>query len=239
MIQMGAGSSGGPASACGYSRRADHHRFAGRTGGKDPWQSDRIRGPHSATVLFELRMAFLELTNMISLQAMQPPPPPPPGKRKRCTQGHAAEIDSYGFYGRSAHISRHGNFDGGSHAGLRLPGLHLCRSARPAPPALGALALAVSRQAAASASWSSTPAPTSASRPCAAGLNRVDAVFYTHAHADHILGMDDLRPFSFTAFREGGPIPLYAAAETAEALERIFEYTFSPRPAIPRAPKCG
>jgi hypothetical protein len=33
------------------------------------------------TVLFDLRMAFLELTSMISLQGMQPPPPPPPGKR--------------------------------------------------------------------------------------------------------------------------------------------------------------
>jgi hypothetical protein len=33
------------------------------------------------TVLFEVRMAFLELTSMISVQGMQPPPPPPPGKR--------------------------------------------------------------------------------------------------------------------------------------------------------------
>jgi hypothetical protein len=33
------------------------------------------------TVLFEARMAFLELTSMINLQAMQPPPPPPPGKK--------------------------------------------------------------------------------------------------------------------------------------------------------------
>jgi hypothetical protein len=33
------------------------------------------------TVLFEVRMAFLELTNMITLQGMQPPMPPPPGKR--------------------------------------------------------------------------------------------------------------------------------------------------------------
>jgi hypothetical protein len=32
------------------------------------------------TVLFEVRMAFLELTSMITLQAMQPPPPPPPGR---------------------------------------------------------------------------------------------------------------------------------------------------------------
>jgi len=59
------------------------------------------------------------------------------------------------------------------------------------------------------------------------GLRRVDAVFYTHAHADHILGLDDLRPLSFAAFREGGPIPLYTAAETAEALQRIYDYTFS------------
>jgi phosphoribosyl 1,2-cyclic phosphate phosphodiesterase len=61
------------------------------------------------------------------------------------------------------------------------------------------------------------------------GLTRVDAVFYTHSHADHVLGLDDLRPLSFTAFREGGPIPLYASQETAAALERIFEYTFSPQ----------
>lgn len=60
------------------------------------------------------------------------------------------------------------------------------------------------------------------------GLTRVDAVFYTHAHADHILGLDDLRPLSFVSFREGGPIPLYAAPETAAVLERIFDYTFAP-----------
>lgn len=65
------------------------------------------------------------------------------------------------------------------------------------------------------------------------GLTRVDAVFYTHSHADHILGLDDLRPLSFTVFREGGPIPLYATPETAAVLERIFEYTFSPRSTYP------
>ena len=37
----------------------------------------------------------------------------------------------------------------------------------------------------------------------------------------------------FTAIREGGPIPLYAAPETAEALERIYEYTFSPKATYP------
>ncbi len=59
-------------------------------------------------------------------------------------------------------------------------------------------------------------------------LGRVDAVLYTHSHADHIFGLDDLRPLSFIAFRAGGPIPLHAAPETAAVLERIYDYTFSP-----------
>ncbi len=54
-------------------------------------------------------------------------------------------------------------------------------------------------------------------------LNRVDAVLYTHGHADHILGMDDLRPLSFG---KGGDLPLYADSNTAVVLERVFEYTF-------------
>ncbi|MDE3148718.1 MAG: MBL fold metallo-hydrolase, partial [Acidobacteriota bacterium] len=66
-----------------------------------------------------------------------------------------------------------------------------------------------------------------------AGLKCVDAVFYTHSHADHILGMDDLRPLSFRASREGGPIPLYAAPETIAVLERVYEYTFSPQATYP------
>lgn len=64
-------------------------------------------------------------------------------------------------------------------------------------------------------------------------LTRLDAVFYTHAHADHIMGMDDLRPLSFVAEREGGPIPLYASDETAKTLRRIFDYTFSPEATYP------
>jgi phosphoribosyl 1,2-cyclic phosphate phosphodiesterase len=59
-------------------------------------------------------------------------------------------------------------------------------------------------------------------------LTQVDAVLYTHSHADHILGMDDLRPLSFEAARRSATIPLYASAETAEALRRIYDYTFAP-----------
>jgi len=55
------------------------------------------------------------------------------------------------------------------------------------------------------------------------GLRRVDAVFYTHGHADHILGMDDLRPLSF---HNAGNLPLYADDATADTVEHVFEYTF-------------
>lgn len=56
-------------------------------------------------------------------------------------------------------------------------------------------------------------------------IRQVDAVFYTHAHADHILGMDDLRPLSF---RHSASLPLYADDTSAGVLERVFEYTFRP-----------
>jgi phosphoribosyl 1,2-cyclic phosphate phosphodiesterase len=56
-------------------------------------------------------------------------------------------------------------------------------------------------------------------------LRRVDAVLYTHSHADHILGLDDLRPLTFG--RADGEVPLYADETTAAVLRRIFDYTFS------------
>jgi phosphoribosyl 1,2-cyclic phosphate phosphodiesterase len=55
------------------------------------------------------------------------------------------------------------------------------------------------------------------------GIDQVDAVLYTHAHADHVLGLDDLRPLSFKK-----QIPLYADDAAARAIERIFDYTFDP-----------
>jgi len=66
-----------------------------------------------------------------------------------------------------------------------------------------------------------------------AAISYVDAVLYTHPHADHILGLDDLRPLSFVSFRSGGPIPLYASPQTAQVLERIFDYHFSSESSYP------
>ncbi len=70
-----------------------------------------------------------------------------------------------------------------------------------------------------------------------AGMTHVDAVFYTHSHADHILGLDDLRPLSFVNFKKSGAVPLYADAETRRTLERIFSYTFSPDSRYPTRAK--
>lgn len=54
-------------------------------------------------------------------------------------------------------------------------------------------------------------------------ISRLDAVVYTHSHADHVLGLDDIRPLSF---RSPEKIPLYAFPATAEALQKIFRYIF-------------
>ncbi|MBZ5640934.1 MAG: MBL fold metallo-hydrolase [Acidobacteriia bacterium] len=54
-------------------------------------------------------------------------------------------------------------------------------------------------------------------------VGRVDAVLYTHAHADHVLGLDELRTFNW---RQGAPIPAYGSAATLEDLSRTFWYVF-------------
>ncbi len=56
-------------------------------------------------------------------------------------------------------------------------------------------------------------------------ITRVDAVLYTHAHADHILGLDDLRPLTFKREQK---LPLYADDNTAKIIERMFAYVFDP-----------
>ena len=54
-------------------------------------------------------------------------------------------------------------------------------------------------------------------------IDRLDAILYTHAHADHILGLDDIRPLSY---RHDSKVPLYARGTTADAIEQVFKYIF-------------
>src|SRR5258708_38617765 len=55
-------------------------------------------------------------------------------------------------------------------------------------------------------------------------ITRVDAVFYTHTHEDHILGIDDLRPLSYR--HKPGKLPLYARPDASAFLRRMFSYVF-------------
>lgn len=55
------------------------------------------------------------------------------------------------------------------------------------------------------------------------GLMRLDAVLYTHAHADHVFGLDELRMYNW---RRGGAIPVYGSAATLASIRRTFWYVF-------------
>ena len=57
----------------------------------------------------------------------------------------------------------------------------------------------------------------------AGGITRVDAVIYTHEHADHTNGIDDLRMFSM---RQRRALPIYGPAETLERIRTSFSYIF-------------
>jgi phosphoribosyl 1,2-cyclic phosphate phosphodiesterase len=57
----------------------------------------------------------------------------------------------------------------------------------------------------------------------AGGFTSIDAVVYTHEHADHINGIDDLRIFSV---RRRDPLPIYGPEETLERLRSSFNYIF-------------
>ena len=55
-------------------------------------------------------------------------------------------------------------------------------------------------------------------------ITKLDAVFYTHTHADHILGIDDLRPLTYQ--HKPGKLPLYATPRDCEFLRNMFRYIF-------------
>lgn len=58
-------------------------------------------------------------------------------------------------------------------------------------------------------------------------IARIDAVLFTHGHADHVLGLDDLRLYNW---RQRAPVPVYGNQETLEAIGRTFWYVFDEKP---------
>ena len=59
------------------------------------------------------------------------------------------------------------------------------------------------------------------------GIARLDAVLFTHSHADHILGLDEIRRFNFM---QQGPIPCYATPLAWESIRQTFHYIFDGLP---------
>lgn len=64
------------------------------------------------------------------------------------------------------------------------------------------------------------------------GIRRVDAILYTHHHADHVVGLDDVRRFNWL---NRAAMPVYGNARTLENLRRMFPYAFVDDPDYPSA----
>jgi phosphoribosyl 1,2-cyclic phosphate phosphodiesterase len=73
------------------------------------------------------------------------------------------------------------------------------------------------------ASWVIDTGPDFRAQCLARGVHKMDAVVYTHAHTDHIMGFDDLRPFC----PGGRPLPIYGSSDTLANLRRVFEFAFN------------
>jgi len=61
---------------------------------------------------------------------------------------------------------------------------------------------------------------------------RINGIIFTHEHADHTAGLDDIRPFFF----KQGNIPIYAHKRVIKSLERRFDYIFETQDKYPGAP---
>src|SRR5688572_11961781 len=62
-------------------------------------------------------------------------------------------------------------------------------------------------------------------------IDHIEAVVYTHAHADHVMGLDDLRRFNAA---RSGPLDVFADDKTHQSLDRCFGYAFvEPDPGSP------
>lgn len=66
-----------------------------------------------------------------------------------------------------------------------------------------------------------------------AGVQRLDALLITHEHNDHVIGMDDVRPFNF---KQKIDMPVYAVPEVQSQLRKRFDYAFAENkyPGVPR-----
>ena len=64
-------------------------------------------------------------------------------------------------------------------------------------------------------------------------LDRLDAVLYTHGHADHILGLDAIRPYNL---KQRSLVPLYSSMETQATLRKQFAYIFDDAPTVSSMP---
>ena len=56
---------------------------------------------------------------------------------------------------------------------------------------------------------------------------KIDALFLTHEHNDHVAGMDDVRPFNF---KQGGELPVYALPRVLKVIKLRYSYAFGPEP---------
>jgi phosphoribosyl 1,2-cyclic phosphate phosphodiesterase len=65
------------------------------------------------------------------------------------------------------------------------------------------------------------------------GLRKLDAVVLTHTHADHVLGLDEVRVFTQAT---GRPMPIYGSAESVADVQRIFAYACTDKPRWPSLP---
>ncbi len=63
-------------------------------------------------------------------------------------------------------------------------------------------------------------------------VSRVDAVLFTHHHADHVVGLDDLRRFNWINKK---PMPCFGSTRTLDALRTMFSYAFNPAPDSPHS----
>ncbi len=64
-------------------------------------------------------------------------------------------------------------------------------------------------------------------------INRIDGILFTHEHADHIAGLDDIRGFCF----KQGKIPIYLQERVLKALEKRYDYIFATQNRYPSAPE--